>query len=76
MAAEKENPMAHHIRYEPDEKAPQGLAAAMAAQTVLLILAGIMITPLVIARGAGASDADTSWMVFAALVAAPLPLTT
>ena len=61
---------AHHIRFEPEEKAPHPLAAAMAAQTVLLILAGIMLTPLVIARGAGASDADTSWMVFAALVAA------
>ncbi|MFO1133400.1 MAG: solute carrier family 23 protein [Hyphomicrobiales bacterium] len=69
MAGE-ERAAAQHIRYEPDEKAPQGLAAAMAAQTVLLILAGIMLTPLVIARGAGASDADTSWMVFAALVAA------
>lgn len=70
MAGDRENPMAHHIRYEPDEKAPHGLAAAMAGQTVLLILAAIMITPLVIARGAGASDAETSWMVFAALVAA------
>ena len=69
MAGE-DSATAHLIRYEPDEKAPQGLAAAMAAQTVLLILAGIMLTPLVIARGAGASAADTSWMVFAALVAA------
>lgn len=69
MAGE-ESAAAQHIRYEPDEKAPQGLAAAMAAQTVLLILAGIMLTPLVIARGAGASDSDTSWMVFAALLAA------
>jgi len=69
MAGE-DSAAAHLIRYEPHEKAPQGLAAAMAAQTVLLILAGIMLTPLVIARGAGASDADTSWMVFAALVAA------
>ena len=70
MAGDNDNTAAHHIRYEPDEKAPHPLAAAMAAQTVLLILAGIMITPLVIARGAGASDSDTSWMVFAALVAA------
>lgn len=70
MAGDNDNPAAHRVRYEPDEKAPQLLAAAMAAQTVLLILAGIMITPLVVARGAGASDSDTSWMVFAALVAA------
>ena len=55
--AGQDSATAHLIRYEPDEKAPQGLAAAMAAQTVLLIIAGIMLTPLVIARGAGASDA-------------------
>ena len=60
------------VRYEPDEKAPHPLAAAMAAQTVVLILAGIMITPLVIARGAGLNEQDTSWLVFAALVAAGL----
>lgn len=61
---------AHLVRYEPQEKAPHLLAAAMAGQTVVLILAGIMLTPLVIARGAGLSDADASWLVFAALVAA------
>ena len=60
----------HLVRYEPQEKAPHVLAAAMAAQTVVLILAGIMLTPLVIARGAGLNEADTSWLVFAALVAA------
>ena len=60
----------HLVRYEPQEKAPHVLAAAMAAQTVILILAGIMLTPLVIARGAGLNESDTSWMVFAALVAA------
>ena len=60
----------HLVSYEPHEKAPHALAAAMAAQTVVLILAGIMITPLVIARGAGLDENDTSWMVFAALLAA------
>lgn len=62
----------HAVRYEPQEKAPHLLAAAMAGQTVILILTGIMLTPLVIARGAGLNAADTSWMVFAALVAAGL----
>ena len=60
----------HHVRYEPDEKAPHLLAAGMAAQTVILVLTGIMITPLVIARGAGLSEPDTSWLVFAARLAA------
>lgn len=48
MAGE-DSATAQRIRYEPDEKAPQGLAAATAAQTVLLIIVGIMLTPLVIA---------------------------
>lgn len=61
---------AHHVRYEPDEKAPHLLAAGMGAQTVILVLTGIMITPLVIARGAGLSEPDTSWLVFGALLAA------
>lgn len=62
----------HSVRYEPQERAPHLLAAAMAGQTVILILTGIMLTPLVIARGAGLNAEDTSWMVFAALVAAGL----
>jgi len=65
-----ENEAKRHVRYEPDERAPHLLAAGMAAQTVILVLTGIMITPLVIARGAGLSEQDTSWLVFGALLAA------
>lgn len=70
MAEDRAGEAKHQVRYEPQEKAPHLLAAGMAAQTVILILAGIMITPLVVARGAGLNAADTSWLVFAALVAA------
>lgn len=70
MAEERAGEVSHHVRYEPQDKAPHLLAAGMAAQTVILILAGIMITPLVVARGAGLDATDTSWLVFAALVAA------
>lgn len=66
----EENNGGHYVRYEPQEKAPHLLAAGMAAQTVILVLTGIMITPLVIARGAGLSPVDASWLVFAALIAA------
>lgn len=69
MTAE-DGTVAHDVRYEPHEKAPHLLAAGMAAQTVILVLTGIMVTPLVVARGAGLSASDTSWLVFAALVAA------
>lgn len=65
-----DNQSGHRVRYEPHEKAPHLLAAGMAGQTVVLVLTGIMITPLVIARGAGLSAPDASWLVFAALLAA------
>lgn len=58
------------LRYEPQEKAPHALAAAMGAQIVLLILTAIMVTPLVVARAAGLPPAETAWLVFAALIAA------
>lgn len=58
------------VRYEPHEKPPHRLAAALGAQVVALILPGILITPLAVARAAGLSSAETSWVVFAALLAA------
>lgn len=62
----------HHVRYEPHEKPPHRLAAALGAQVVALIVTGILITPLTVARAAGLSAAETSWVVFAALLAAGL----
>jgi xanthine permease XanP len=59
-----------NIRYEPHEKPPHLLAAALGGQVVALIVAGILITPLTVARAAGLSPAETSWVVFAALFAA------
>lgn len=59
-----------HLRYEPEERPPHALAAAMGAQIVAMILTGIMITPLVVSRTAGLDAAATSWLVFAALIAA------
>jgi len=43
--AGQDSAAAQHIRYEIDDKVLQGLVVAMAAQTVLLILAGIMLRP-------------------------------
>ena len=59
-----------HLRYEPEERPPHALAAAMGAQIVAMILTGIMITPLVVSRTAGLDPGQTSWLVFGALVAA------
>lgn len=60
------------IRYEPQEPAPHPLAAGLAAQVVTLMATGVMVSPLVVARGAGLDEAATSWLVFAALFAAGL----
>ena len=58
------------VRYEPHEKPPHLLAAGLGGQVILLIIAGILITPLVVARAAGLTPGETSWIVFAALLAA------
>lgn len=63
---------AQPIRYEPQEPAPHLLAAGLAAQIVTLMATGVMVSPLVVARGAGLDEAATSWLVFAALFAAGL----
>lgn len=60
------------IRYEPQEPAPHPLAAGLGAQIVTLMATGVMVSPLVVARGAGLDAAATSWLVFAALFAAGL----
>lgn len=64
-----ENP---HLRYEPDEPVPHLLAFGMGAQIVAMILTGVMLTPLIIARSAQLDDGTASWLIFAALVAAGL----
>ncbi|BBK32741.1 NCS2 family nucleobase:cation symporter-2/xanthine permease XanP [Stella humosa] len=61
-----------HLRYEPEERPPHALAAGMGAQIVVMILTGIMITPLVVSRTAGLDGPTTSWLVFGALIAAGL----
>lgn len=55
------------LRFEPDEAPPAALAAALGFQTVALILAGVVLTPLIVLRAAGLGDADSTWVVFAAM---------
>ena len=59
----------HDVRFEPHERPPHVLAAGLGAQMVVLIVTGIMVTPLVVARAAGLDPASSSWLVFAALIA-------
>jgi len=55
------------LRFEPDEAPPHALSAALGFQTVALILAGVVLTPLIVLRAAGLGDAGSTWVVFAAM---------
>ena len=56
------------VRFEPNERPPLPLTLGLAAQYVLLTVSGIVLTPVLIVRAAGASEDFLSWAVFAALV--------
>ena len=53
------------IRYAVDESPPHLLAAGLGFQVVVLILAGIVLTPIIVLRVAGTAQEYTSWVVFA-----------
>ncbi len=60
----------HHrasIRYQPDENPPAALAAGLGLQLAILCVAGIVLTPVIVVRAAGGSEAFLSWAVFAAV---------
>ncbi len=56
------------IRYEPDERPPLALSIGLGGQYALLSVAGIVLTPTLMIRIAGGSEAYLSWAVFTALV--------
>ena len=56
------------IRFEPDDKPPNALTAALGLQFAVLAIAGIVLTPAIIIRAAGESDSYLTWAVFAAAV--------
>ncbi len=55
------------VRYQPDESPPLPIAAALGSQYAILIIARIVVVPVVIVRAAGGSEADLSWVLFAAI---------
>ncbi len=60
------------IRYSADESPPHGLSAVLGIQIVVLILAGITLTPIIVLKAAGAEDQGADWVVFAALLVSGL----
>ena len=60
--------MSKGIRYQPDETPPVPLAVGLGLQLVVLCVAGIVLTPAIVIRAAGGSEAFLSWAVFAAIL--------
>ncbi len=56
------------LRHAVDEHPPTLLAAGLGAQVVVLIIAGIVLTPTVVMRAAGQPDSVTEWTIFAGLL--------
>ena len=57
-----------HVRYEPDERPPSGLAIGIGVQAALIIVAPVVVTIVIIVRIAGQSEGYLSWAIFAALL--------
>lgn len=56
------------MRYEPDQSPPRGLATALAAQKVALIISGIVLTPVIVLRAGGSTAGTIAWSIFMALL--------
>ena len=63
------------VRYQPDESPAAPIAIGLGLQFAILIIARIVVVPVVVVRAAGGSDADLSWMLFAAIAICGLTTT-
>lgn len=66
--ADQSIPSYQDIRYEPDEQPPLSLVLGLGCQYALIYVASIVLTPAIMIRSAGGSDAYLSWAVCAALI--------
>ena len=55
------------VRYEPEEQPPAALALGLGFQFAMLTVAGIVLTPAIVVRAAGAGEEFLAWAAFAAL---------
>ena len=55
------------IRYQPDDRPPAALTLGLGAQFTILTIAGVVLTPAIVIRAAGAGESYLSWAVFAAV---------
>ena len=55
------------MRYEANDRPPPALALGLGLQLAILTAAGIVLTPAIVVRAAGGTEAYLSWAVFAAV---------
>ena len=60
------------VRFEADENPPLPLTFGLGLQLAVLAIGGIVLTPAIIIRAAGGSDAFLAWAVFAAVAVSGL----
>ena len=60
------------VRFEADENPPLPLTFGLGLQLAVLAIGGIVLTPAIIVRAAGGSDAFLAWAVFAAVAVSGL----
>ena len=60
------------VRFEADETPPLALTFGLGLQLAVLAIGGIVLTPAIIIRAAGGSEAFLSWAVFAAVAVSGL----
>ena len=58
---------ANTVRFEADEKPPLPLSIGLGVQLMVLVVAGIVLTPAIVIRAAGGSETYLAWAVFAAV---------
>jgi xanthine permease XanP len=59
------------VKYEVNDRPPHPLSLALGAQSVALILAGIVLTPVIVLR-AGGAETFAPWAIFVALMVSGL----
>ena len=62
----------HLVQYQPDESPPHLLSLGFGAQAALMIVGGVVLTPAIVVRAAGGTEAFLSWAVFGTLLVSGL----
>ena len=60
----------NELLFQADEKPPAGLTLGLGFQYATLSLGGIVLSPTIVFRASGSSDATLTWAVFASLLVA------